>query len=468
MSSQHERAQDDSGRTQVQHTDHHYHYSDDDDDDDDGSDHHTYIDDDHDGSSGDYDGGDDYDNDDDSTGEETSSYGFDQLTTRVKSLKSSMCDVIGDFQQRLAQLQQYEQRIHRKLSLLRKKHKKWRSIYETIQHQQQSSERVELNVGGEVFMTTVSTLTSVKDTVFSVIFSGQFDIERDTQGRIFFDRDGIVFRWILNFLRNRNTFELPRANPLLLSQIYAEADFFQVKPLVDKIDNLRQPDYRWTNGSRIYSCASDKWTTVLGTVLWEKSRCRLSSPSMLGCISMDRDADMIDVEHERDDTAGSNDFSVALEEQYDDVDDEDTFTAPVLSDMFDHSSDELCTGGFEWTLRLNKMRTDNSWKLIVGIASLNHTLRRAIGYCSTDGYGIGVGNGKKLHGTKAGEPFCDSFSEGDYISLKLDYDTGILSVRKNFGVWLKAFEGICGPMRIAVSSTGHCQFEIVKNSDPHA
>ncbi|XP_018327293.1 BTB/POZ domain-containing protein KCTD12 [Agrilus planipennis] len=61
---------------------------------------------------------------------------------------------------------------------------------------------VELNVGGVGYTTNLETLTKVPDSVLTEIFTGQIPIPKDSKGRSFLDRDGILFRYILDYLRD--------------------------------------------------------------------------------------------------------------------------------------------------------------------------------------------------------------------------------------------------------------------------
>ncbi|XP_062332560.1 BTB/POZ domain-containing protein KCTD8 [Osmerus eperlanus] len=66
-------------------------------------------------------------------------------------------------------------------------------------------EVVELNVGGQVYVTKRSTLLSVPDTTLHAMFalSPPRELPRDSRGRFFIDRDGFLFRYVLDFLRDR-------------------------------------------------------------------------------------------------------------------------------------------------------------------------------------------------------------------------------------------------------------------------
>ncbi len=66
-------------------------------------------------------------------------------------------------------------------------------------------EVVELNVGGQVYVTKRSTLVSIPDTTLHTMFMrcSPQELPRDNRGRFFIDRDGFLFRYVLDFLRDR-------------------------------------------------------------------------------------------------------------------------------------------------------------------------------------------------------------------------------------------------------------------------
>lgn len=66
----------------------------------------------------------------------------------------------------------------------------------------QASPVVQLNVGGHLFTTFLSTLRKHPDSKLAELFSGQPKLRTDTQGRYFLDRDGSHFGAVLEFLRS--------------------------------------------------------------------------------------------------------------------------------------------------------------------------------------------------------------------------------------------------------------------------
>lgn len=95
------------------------------------------------------------------------------------------------------------------------------------------SEIIHLNVGGAVYTTTRSTLCKYPDSMLGAMFRGDIPSRLDLNGHYFIDRDGEIFKYILNFLRS-SKLSLPndfKDYDLLLS----EADFYQISPLIELV-----------------------------------------------------------------------------------------------------------------------------------------------------------------------------------------------------------------------------------------
>ena len=69
-------------------------------------------------------------------------------------------------------------------------------------HQEQQEGRVELEVGGRRFVTSVQTLRRAKGTFFDAYFSGRYAMDRAEDGSVFIDRDGEAFGHVLEYLRD--------------------------------------------------------------------------------------------------------------------------------------------------------------------------------------------------------------------------------------------------------------------------
>ncbi|XP_066542809.1 BTB/POZ domain-containing protein KCTD12.1 [Hoplias malabaricus] len=97
------------------------------------------------------------------------------------------------------------------------------------------SEIIELNVGGQVYVTRLRTLVSVPDSLLWSMFSKKNprELARDSKGRFFLDRDGFLFRYILDYLRDLQLV-LPEYFPEK-SRLQREADYFQLRELSKRL-----------------------------------------------------------------------------------------------------------------------------------------------------------------------------------------------------------------------------------------
>jgi len=94
-------------------------------------------------------------------------------------------------------------------------------------------EIVSLNVGGVIYSTTKTTLLKYPGTMLHSMFSGRHKICKDTEGHYFLDRDGTVFKYVLNYLR---TGQFPDLSRKELLELRAEAEFFSITPLVRALE----------------------------------------------------------------------------------------------------------------------------------------------------------------------------------------------------------------------------------------
>ncbi|KAM6943103.1 potassium channel tetramerization domain containing 12.2 [Xenentodon cancila] len=96
-------------------------------------------------------------------------------------------------------------------------------------------ELVELNVGGQVYVTRLETLTAVPGSLLWTKFTqnSPSDLPKDNKGRFFFDRDGHLFRYILDYLRDSELF-LPEFFKER-KRLQREADFFRLPELSTRL-----------------------------------------------------------------------------------------------------------------------------------------------------------------------------------------------------------------------------------------
>uniref|UniRef100_A0A674NNL9 Potassium channel tetramerization domain containing 1 n=1 Tax=Takifugu rubripes TaxID=31033 RepID=A0A674NNL9_TAKRU len=93
-----------------------------------------------------------------------------------------------------------------------------------------SNAPVHIDVGGQMYTSSLGTLTKYPESRISRLFDGTEPIVLDRlKQHYFIDRDGHMFRYILNFLRTSEEFSL----------LYEEARFFQLTPLLVPVEHWR-------------------------------------------------------------------------------------------------------------------------------------------------------------------------------------------------------------------------------------
>lgn len=104
-----------------------------------------------------------------------------------------------------------------------------------------STEIMELNVGGVMYTTSKATLVKAADSLLAELFSGKADdkLPRDSKGKYFLDRDGVLFRYILDYLRNLKLV-LPE-NFHERERLKQEAEFFKLTDMVKSLNLSPKP-----------------------------------------------------------------------------------------------------------------------------------------------------------------------------------------------------------------------------------
>ncbi|OWF54174.1 BTB/POZ domain-containing protein KCTD6-like [Mizuhopecten yessoensis] len=103
-------------------------------------------------------------------------------------------------------------------------------------------ELIHLNVGGVMYTTTKATLCKYRDSMLGAMFIGSMRSATDQNDCPFIDRDGEMFKYILNFLRS-SKLSLPD-DFKDFDLLAVEADFYQIQPLIDALSMLRDERQR--------------------------------------------------------------------------------------------------------------------------------------------------------------------------------------------------------------------------------
>ncbi len=97
------------------------------------------------------------------------------------------------------------------------------------------SSKINLDVGGHLFKTSVQTLTKDPNSMLAAMFSGRFEMKPSVDGSFFIDRDGTYFRFILNYLRT-GKLTLPEG-ATFLKELEEEAEFYQIQGIIDELSS---------------------------------------------------------------------------------------------------------------------------------------------------------------------------------------------------------------------------------------
>jgi hypothetical protein len=95
-------------------------------------------------------------------------------------------------------------------------------------------DQISLNVGGERYATTISTLTREPGTYFTDIFNGKWeDLLDDIDRSLFIDRNGEIFAHVLKYLRTDTVADDVLGDDIIRHRLLIEAKYFEMSRLTD-------------------------------------------------------------------------------------------------------------------------------------------------------------------------------------------------------------------------------------------
>lgn len=94
------------------------------------------------------------------------------------------------------------------------------------------SEPITLNVGGTKYTTTLSTLTSVEDTMLERMFTGSLKPKPASDGSYFIDSDGDIFEYVLEYLHCRKI-SIDDLDKNTILRINRALDYFSINYQLD-------------------------------------------------------------------------------------------------------------------------------------------------------------------------------------------------------------------------------------------
>jgi len=105
--------------------------------------------------------------------------------------------------------------------------------------QSDRADRMRLDVGGAIFVTSRATLTRYSDSFFGKLVDGSLPAPPSGEP-LFIDRDGTNFRYILNFLRD-GRLPLSTMSVQLRKELLQEAEFYQLGTLTEALQSTCCP-----------------------------------------------------------------------------------------------------------------------------------------------------------------------------------------------------------------------------------
>ena len=102
-----------------------------------------------------------------------------------------------------------------------------------------SSQVITINVGGTLFTTTTTTLTTDPESMLARMISTEVPQARDSKGNLFLDRNPKTFEIILEYLRTGSLND--NGAGCTLQQLETEAEYFGLTRLLEAV-NLKKSD----------------------------------------------------------------------------------------------------------------------------------------------------------------------------------------------------------------------------------
>jgi hypothetical protein len=128
-----------------------------------------------------------------------------------------------------------------------------REIAAMQMHQEAQEGRVELNIGGHRFETSVQALRRVPHTYFDAYFSGRYAQDVCNDGSIFVDRDGEHFGHVLEYMRDGHVSVAKtgaRPSVSLLWALEREFGFYSIELCTEQPVYPEQPEVTFVMGGR--------------------------------------------------------------------------------------------------------------------------------------------------------------------------------------------------------------------------
>jgi hypothetical protein len=189
------------------------------------------------------------------------------LATARTRLEDALAEVAKERAQGLAEVATQKAELRREIEAMQT-------------HKEQQQGRVELNIGGHRFQTSVQTLRRLPHTFFSAYFSGRYAQDVCVDGSIFVDRDGEHFGHVLEYMRD-GVVSVAEAGACpsvsLLRSLKREFEYYCIELVAEQptVPDFVETAYVMGGATLLgtlssmeqYNIASDQWSTgaAIGT-----------------------------------------------------------------------------------------------------------------------------------------------------------------------------------------------------------
>eukprot|EP01116_Phalansterium_solitarium_P003870 TRINITY_DN146_c0_g1_i1.p1 TRINITY_DN146_c0_g1~~TRINITY_DN146_c0_g1_i1.p1 ORF type:complete len:379 (-),score=39.47 TRINITY_DN146_c0_g1_i1:263-1399(-) len=147
----------------------------------------------------------------------------DEKTRRLKTVDKEIAQKKQDLEEEWKRLEAEKKQLKEDRESLEHEIKLMEEVH-TMQKGQ-----VKLDVGGHMFSTSVTTLTKEHGSMLAAMFSGRHEIVKNDEGRVFIDRDGRYFNYILEYLRDGEWDQHMLSDPVMYAKVQKEANYFALE-----------------------------------------------------------------------------------------------------------------------------------------------------------------------------------------------------------------------------------------------
>ena len=145
-----------------------------------------------------------------------------------------MSELKNDLSSIKARLEKIESNLAKQSQQIDDREGKLEKMEENIRlYKLNNSQRVKLNIGGELITTCINTLLKVPNTLFTKLLETNIDLNEE----IYIERRGDLFKVLLHYMRY-NDFNYKNYNKQTLLELKEEADFFNIEPVYNQIHDL--------------------------------------------------------------------------------------------------------------------------------------------------------------------------------------------------------------------------------------